>query len=64
MNWLPMGLSYAMFYCTRYNVAAGNVASVQQELDLPSSAFAGVITCGFNSSVYDLAHAKVGLCPP
>ena len=47
MNWLPMGLSYAMFYCTRYNVAAGNVKTVQDEVGLPSPAFAFVITSGF-----------------
>jgi MFS transporter, OPA family, glycerol-3-phosphate transporter len=30
-NWLPMGLVYSAFYTARYNMAAANVPSVQQQ---------------------------------
>lgn len=32
-----MGIAYAAFYMARYNVAAGNVASVRDELQFSSS---------------------------
>ena len=46
-NWLPTALAYALFYCCRYNVAAGNVPEVQAELGLSASDFAVVITTGY-----------------
>ncbi|GMI09349.1 hypothetical protein TrRE_jg12914, partial [Triparma retinervis] len=45
--WLPTGICYAFFYCTRYNVAAGNVDSVRSELNFSASDFATVVTAGF-----------------
>ena len=45
--WLPTGICYAFFYCTRYNVAAGNVESVRSELNFTASNFATVVTAGF-----------------
>ena len=46
-NWLPTALAYALFYCCRYNVAAGNVLSVQEQLHISGTGFALVMTCGY-----------------
>ena len=45
--WLPTGICYAFFYCTRYNVAAGNVESVRSDLNFSADYFATVVTAGF-----------------
>lgn len=39
-NWFPMGVAYAAFYMARYNVAAGNVSSIRDQLQF-SSTFMG-----------------------
>lgn len=36
-NWFPMGVAYAAFYMARYNVAAGNVSAVRDDLRFSSS---------------------------
>lgn len=61
LNWFPCGVAYAMYYTSRYNVAAGNVPSVQAQLGLGASAFASVMSCGFwtygASAVFTGRHA-------
>jgi len=45
--WLPTGITYAFFYATRYNIAAGNTPAVQEQLGLASADFATTLTAGF-----------------
>ena len=46
--WLPTGVMYALFYCSRYATAAGaQSASVREGLGLQLEDFALITTCGF-----------------
>ncbi|KAL4144873.1 hypothetical protein PRNP1_013998 [Phytophthora ramorum] len=45
-NWFPMGVAYAAFYMTRYNVAAGNVPSVRNRLGFSSVYMGWVLSAG------------------
>lgn len=45
--WLPMGITYGLFYSTRYNIVAGNVAEIRQELNFTKSDFGTVFSSGF-----------------
>jgi sugar phosphate permease len=45
-NWFPMGIAYAAFYMARYNVAAGNISSVRDQLHLSGSFIGWVISSG------------------
>ena len=45
--WLPMGFTYALFYCCRYNIAAGNNSETREKLGMSESDFSVVITAGF-----------------
>eukprot|EP01062_Namystynia_karyoxenos_P068974 TRINITY_DN6412_c0_g1_i1.p1 TRINITY_DN6412_c0_g1~~TRINITY_DN6412_c0_g1_i1.p1 ORF type:complete len:671 (+),score=176.86 TRINITY_DN6412_c0_g1_i1:79-2013(+) len=46
-NWLPLGVGYAFWYCSRYNVAAGNVAVVRDQIEMTEADFGLVLTSGF-----------------
>ena len=60
--WLPTGCMYALFYCSRYAVAAAaQSAEVREELGLDLEDFALITTCGFWA--YALAAPATGkLC--
>ncbi|KAL7680889.1 putative major facilitator superfamily, MFS transporter superfamily [Plasmopara halstedii] len=45
-NWLPMGVAYAAFYMARYNVSAGNVSSVRNQLGFSSIYMGWVLSAG------------------
>ncbi|KAG3199030.1 hypothetical protein PC128_g5604 [Phytophthora cactorum] len=45
-NWFPMGVAYAAFYMARYNVAAGNVSSVRNQLGFSSVYMGWVLSAG------------------
>ncbi|KAE9308861.1 hypothetical protein PF001_g10968 [Phytophthora fragariae] len=45
-NWFPMGIAYAAFYMARYNVAAGNVPSVRNQLGFSSVYMGWVLSAG------------------
>ncbi|KAG6614207.1 Major Facilitator Superfamily (MFS) [Phytophthora cinnamomi] len=45
-NWLPMGIAYAAFYMARYNIAAGNVPSVRNQLGFSSVYMGWVLSAG------------------
>eukprot|EP00644_Phytophthora_capsici_P010319 jgi/Phyca11/123636/e_gw1.51.114.1 len=45
-NWFPMGVAYAAFYMARYNVAAGNVSSVRNQLGYSSVYMGWVLSAG------------------
>ncbi|KAF4044924.1 Major Facilitator Superfamily [Phytophthora infestans] len=46
LNWFPMGVVYAAFYMARYNVAAGNVSSVRNQLGFSSVYMGWVLSAG------------------
>eukprot|EP00511_Aplanochytrium_stocchinoi_P007876 CAMPEP_0204846250 /NCGR_PEP_ID=MMETSP1347-20130617/1840_1 /ASSEMBLY_ACC=CAM_ASM_000690 /TAXON_ID=215587 /ORGANISM="Aplanochytrium stocchinoi, Strain GSBS06" /LENGTH=608 /DNA_ID=CAMNT_0051986727 /DNA_START=217 /DNA_END=2043 /DNA_ORIENTATION=+ len=46
-KWLPLGLVYALFYTSRYNIIAGNVPEVRDKLGFSASEFGLVISGGF-----------------
>lgn len=54
-----MGVAYAAFYMARYNVAAGNVSSIRDQLQF-SSTFMGWCVC-FYVSLYCLASGHLTL---
>ncbi|ETL46347.1 hypothetical protein F441_03911 [Phytophthora nicotianae CJ01A1] len=45
-NWFPMGIAYAAFYMARYNVAAGNVSTVRNQLGFSSVYMGWVLSAG------------------
>ncbi|EGZ15443.1 hypothetical protein PHYSODRAFT_506804 [Phytophthora sojae] len=45
-NWFPMGIAYAAFYMARYNVSAGNVPSVRNDLGFSSVYMGWVLSAG------------------
>ncbi|KAG7381684.1 hypothetical protein PHYPSEUDO_005731 [Phytophthora pseudosyringae] len=45
-NWFPMGVAYAAFYMARYNVAAGNVPAVRNQLGYSSVYMGWVLSAG------------------
>ncbi|KAF4147095.1 Major Facilitator Superfamily, partial [Phytophthora infestans] len=46
LNWFSMGVVYAAFYMARYNVAAGNVSSVRNQLGFSSVYMGWVLSAG------------------
>ncbi|KAG9403458.1 hypothetical protein AC1031_006099 [Aphanomyces cochlioides] len=57
-NWLPLGVAYAAFYMARYNIAAGNIASVRAELDMSETDMGWIISAG--SWAYALSAPLTG----
>ncbi|TMW64357.1 hypothetical protein Poli38472_012979 [Pythium oligandrum] len=45
-NWFPMGIAYAAFYMARYDVAAGNIQVVREQLQFSSSFMGWVMSAG------------------
>ncbi|OQR87557.1 Major Facilitator Superfamily (MFS), partial [Thraustotheca clavata] len=45
-NWFPLGIAYAAFYMARYNIAAGNIASIRASLNTTSTDMGWVISSG------------------
>uniref|UniRef100_K3XB05 Major facilitator superfamily (MFS) profile domain-containing protein n=1 Tax=Globisporangium ultimum (strain ATCC 200006 / CBS 805.95 / DAOM BR144) TaxID=431595 RepID=K3XB05_GLOUD len=69
-NWFPMGVAYAAFYMARYNVAAGNVSSVRDQLQfsstfmgwsLSSGSWAYAASAPFTGQVTDRIGGKNGM---
>ncbi|DAZ95337.1 TPA: hypothetical protein N0F65_002522 [Lagenidium giganteum] len=69
-NWFPMGVAYAAFYMARYNVAAGNISSVRDQLNFTSSFMGWVISAGswsyavsapFTGQITDRIGSKNGM---
>ncbi|KAG7401537.1 hypothetical protein PHYBOEH_000595 [Phytophthora boehmeriae] len=69
-NWFPMGVAYAAFYMARYNVAAGNVASVRDQLEFSSAYMGWVLSAGswsyaisgpFTGQITDRIGGKKGM---
>ncbi|KAF0697968.1 hypothetical protein As57867_011342, partial [Aphanomyces stellatus] len=45
-NWLPLGIAYAAFYMARYNIAAGNIATVRDDLNMTETDMGWIISSG------------------
>ncbi|CAI5735946.1 unnamed protein product [Hyaloperonospora brassicae] len=58
-NWFPMGVAYASFYMARYNVSAGNVSSIRNQLGFSSSYMGWVLSAG--SWAYAISSPVTGI---